>query len=1130
MSVERSELNVERSAPRGAVFLSYASQDAEAVKRICEALRASGVEVWFDQNELTGGDAWDQKIRKQIRECALFVPIISAATQARREGYFRIEWKLAAQRTHAIADGTPFLLPIVIDATRDDVALVPEEFRAVQWTRLPAGETNAVFCAKLKKLLAGEEMDVGQGRRTPPSSDARADPAGFGDPALQPKRAPSRPWLVPSIIALTAAVVLALWQPWRGGANPPASPATSAPAAATTPTEEIAQIRSKLRPDEWTRANFDAFTPTVDRLIQAYPENGDAWALRSIANSLLVIRNLESGTAPLEAGKAAADRALRLAPNSPLAELALGMHLVAMISRGSDVQAPKAHIERGLAGLPTEPLTRYGELCAYWLGYQFEGADKTIQAWLTAEPKASFPAWIAAQSRLVRRQPAEAVKWAEQASIDPDITGVRAFVTMFEARYYLQADLAAARAAVDRISASQRTVHRVLAVRWLLAMAEGHYDLALQELARTPEAILRDRIYHGPKALFAGFAHDAAGRTDAARAQFRESEQLLRQELARDSDNQELRAVLALNLACLGRADDARGELAAVEPLLNGRAPSVYSGQVIALIAQTHGVLGEIDRMIPWLRRMLGEPSQLPFTPASLRLDSRFGRYAADPRVQTLLKEFAKLDQPAVNSAPSDEKAIAVLAFDNRSDDKDAEYFSDGISEELINALGRVPGLTVRGRTSAFFFKGKNAAAQEIGEKLSVAYLVRGSVRKDGNKVRITAQLSRAATDEVVWSSEPLVRELKDVWAVQDEIAGLIAKNLSLKLGKSTGARSVDPEAYRLYLEGRRFWSLRNFEAFDRAETAFKKAVTLEPESALMRAGLAELYATRGVYRALAGKPFAEDMALGAAEADRALALDPENAQVYAAPATIALVRSQFPETERLLRKALALAPNDAAIVNRLGDLMMRTGRLDAAVENYQRAAQLDPLSLFIVRDVVRVLLYARRYEECVATLTRFEAAAGRDINMTIWRAHALVQLEKVAQATAEMRTIFPAVLSGQHALSPVTAAEFVRNLREAGCEAESEALAKQLLASVDPESYLPAMVLAARGRFDEAIPKLKEFPGGAEDRLFWSAVFDDIREDPRFTRKVAELPQAEDYRVARETLARMLKEQATKK
>jgi hypothetical protein len=136
------------SAENKAVFLSYASQDAEAVRRIAEALRASGVEVWFDQNELVGGDAWDAKIRGQIASCALFVPVISAATQARLEGYFRLEWKLAAQRTHTMADEKTFLLPVVIDTTRDSEAKVPMEFKTVQWIKLPGGETPEKLCAR----------------------------------------------------------------------------------------------------------------------------------------------------------------------------------------------------------------------------------------------------------------------------------------------------------------------------------------------------------------------------------------------------------------------------------------------------------------------------------------------------------------------------------------------------------------------------------------------------------------------------------------------------------------------------------------------------------------------------------------------------------------------------------------------------------------------------------------------------------------------------------------------------------------------------------------------------------------------------------------------------------------------
>src|SRR5450631_1489693 len=130
------------STPTRAVFLSYASQDAEAAQRICAALRSAGVEVRFDQSELRGGDVWDRQISKQIRECALFIAVISAHTDARSEGYFRREWRVAVDRTRDIADDEPFLLPVVIDGTPDATARVPDKFREVQWTRLLSGETS----------------------------------------------------------------------------------------------------------------------------------------------------------------------------------------------------------------------------------------------------------------------------------------------------------------------------------------------------------------------------------------------------------------------------------------------------------------------------------------------------------------------------------------------------------------------------------------------------------------------------------------------------------------------------------------------------------------------------------------------------------------------------------------------------------------------------------------------------------------------------------------------------------------------------------------------------------------------------------------------------------------------------
>ncbi len=141
------------STPSRAVFLSYASEDAPAAQRIAEALRSAGIEVWFDREELRGGDVWDQKIRQQIRDCRLFVPIISAHSEARLEGYFRREWKLAVDRTDDMAGKVTFLVPVVIDDTPNVTAEVPERFRHVQWTRLGGGEATPTFVTLINQLL-----------------------------------------------------------------------------------------------------------------------------------------------------------------------------------------------------------------------------------------------------------------------------------------------------------------------------------------------------------------------------------------------------------------------------------------------------------------------------------------------------------------------------------------------------------------------------------------------------------------------------------------------------------------------------------------------------------------------------------------------------------------------------------------------------------------------------------------------------------------------------------------------------------------------------------------------------------------------------------------------------------------
>ena len=185
--------------PSHAIFLSYASQDAEAAQKICAALRATGIEVWFDQSELRGGDVWDRSIRKEIKACVLFIPVISRNTHNRDEGYFRLEWKLAVDRSHLMTGNKAFLLPVVIDDTRDDDENVPDRFREVQWTRLPAGETPPAFVQRVQLLLSPE-----------PSHGPATAPTVAGAAIVTPEPAPPRRWWKAVLLGIFALAVVGL--------------------------------------------------------------------------------------------------------------------------------------------------------------------------------------------------------------------------------------------------------------------------------------------------------------------------------------------------------------------------------------------------------------------------------------------------------------------------------------------------------------------------------------------------------------------------------------------------------------------------------------------------------------------------------------------------------------------------------------------------------------------------------------------------------------------------------------------------------------------------------------------------------------------------------------------------------
>ena len=564
-----------------AVFLSYASQDAAAALRICEALRAAGVEVWFDQSELRGGDSWDAKIRKQIKECALFVPIISANTNSRPEGYFRLEWKLAVDRSHLLADDHAFLFPVVIDETAESKARVPEKFREVQWMRLNVKDTPETLAVRIGRLLGSEGMETGRphaGERGSASAKATADEAGTGSPSKGKRPGWERYlWIG---VGLVFALVYALrpaWQPPRR-AEVKAVPAAPAPAAAVIP------------------------------------------------------------------------------------------------------------------------------------------------------------------------KPAES----------------------------------------------------------------------------SPE--------------------------------------------------------------------------------------------------------------------------------------------------------------PAVPS-PSGEKSVAVLAFANLSDDKGNEYFSDGISEELLTVLQKIPGLHVAARTSSFYFKGKSATDQEIGVKLGVAHIVEGSVQKSGSRVKVTVHLSRAATGEEVWS-ESYTRELKDVFALQEELALAIVGELRGHLAGAGDAAAVkaavqggtnNPQAYQIYLQGRfhanRFSEKNMVEALG----AYQRAVDLDPDFALAWAGLGMAHAWLcGFSSELDQAGFTAHLASARQAVQRALALAPKLPEALLSLAVIQLNTDfDLKAAGETIRTGLALAPADPALLSIAGNLANARGDMARADQYYRQAVALDPVNPLARSFLAYNLVMMGKHDEAAAEYAR---------------------------------------------------------------------------------------------------------------------------------------------------------------
>jgi serine/threonine protein kinase/Flp pilus assembly protein TadD len=423
----------------------------------------------------------------------------------------------------------------------------------------------------------------------------------------------------------------------------------------------------------------------------------------------------------------------------------------------------------------------------------------------------------------------------------------------------------------------------------------------------------------------------------------------------------------------------------------------------------------------------------------------------------------------------ADTPSIAILSFTNLSRDEDNEYFSDGLAEELLNVLTKIRGLRVAARSSAFAFKGRNAPVAEIGQALGVATVLEGSVRKAGDRLRISVQLIKVADGFHLWS-ERYDRTLDDIFAVQDDIAQAVVKELRTTLlgeapdsnasgearaeiAAAARGRGESGEAHRLYLEGRYHANRFSAEGNTRAIELLKQAVELEPGYALAWAGLSWAH-TVAALKGLSNVLESNSAALDAAQ--RALALEPELAEAHLAIGIVQVWSMwDWKRAEVSLRKAVELAPGNSEAVRGLAMLYFVLNRLDEALSLARRAGDLDPLSVTNFGILGRIHRVAGRYVEAEEALRKAIAIEPNVVSEHLILAWTLESCGRMDEAMAEIARE-PADWARLTGLAYLHA--------RAGRREEADAALRELIAKNSSHSaFQIAEVYASRGDFDAA-------------------------------------------------------------
>jgi TolB-like protein/Tfp pilus assembly protein PilF len=451
--------------------------------------------------------------------------------------------------------------------------------------------------------------------------------------------------------------------------------------------------------------------------------------------------------------------------------------------------------------------------------------------------------------------------------------------------------------------------------------------------------------------------------------------------------------------------------------------------------------------------------------------------------------------EPEIGAPPTltiDPRAIAVLPFADMSPEGDQEYFSDGIAEELLNLLGKIPGLLVAARTSSFSFKGQNLEIPEIAERLHVAHVLEGSVRKAGNEVRITAQLIRAADGFHVWS-ETWDRSLNNIFAIQDEIAADVVAQLKIKLlGGAPTVVATNPDAFALFLQARHVGRQQTAEGYEQANALFLQALEIDPDYAPAWAGLAQNYGNQASFGL---RPRDEGFRLAREAAHRALAIDQEFASGYSVLGWVATHHDgDLATAARNYERALELAPTDAGSVSYAANLALNLGRLDEAIVLMEHAIVRDPVNSNSHSVLGFAYRSAGRPDRAIASYrTALSLSPGR-IGMQY---NIGVDLLIVGDPEAALAAMQQESFEGYRLIGLTLAYHAL------GQSADSDAALAELIEKYEQDAaYNIAYVLAFRGEADRAfewLGKAVEYndPGLAETAV--EVVFANIHDDPRW-------------------------------